>query len=88
VVQRLANPKAEVPAEALAVLADTLLPPDRRKTLTDGTIKRLIVVPDGPLTHFGPPSHLVPRFGRRSRADVSGWRIGAFLGLSGGPMRG
>jgi CHAT domain-containing protein/tetratricopeptide (TPR) repeat protein len=47
--QRLADPRAEVPLAGLAALADTVIPLDQKKALADGTVKRLIVVPDGPL---------------------------------------
>ena len=49
VVPRLAEPGSRSPAPVLAVLWRVLVPEAERQALVDGTIKRLIVVPDGPL---------------------------------------
>jgi CHAT domain-containing protein/tetratricopeptide (TPR) repeat protein len=50
VLQRLANPKLDpLLTSKLAALWTTLVPETYRKSLTDGTVKRLIVIPDGPL---------------------------------------
>jgi len=48
--QQLANPKSPVPADKLRVMWNTVLAvPEVQKAVTDGTIKRLFVIPDGPL---------------------------------------
>ena len=49
VVPRLADPGAGSPAPMLAVLWRVLVPEAQRRALVDGTAKRLVVVPDGPL---------------------------------------
>ena len=46
---RLADPGAGSPAPMLAVLWRVLVPEAERRALVDGTVKRLVVVPDGPL---------------------------------------
>jgi CHAT domain-containing protein len=48
-VQKLADPMAGVPVDGLAILADTLISTARKAELANGTIRRLIIVPDGPL---------------------------------------
>ena len=50
VVQQLADPKAALQAtDRLHALWEVLLPEADRRTLLDGSTKRLVVVPDGPL---------------------------------------
>ena len=46
---RLADPGAGSPAPMLAVLWRVLVPEAERRAIVDGTGKRLVVVPDGPL---------------------------------------
>ncbi len=49
VLTRLAAPNADGLSPKLAALWRALVPEPARKALTDGTVKRLLVVPDGPL---------------------------------------
>jgi len=49
VTQQLTDPGSEAPAAKLAALWRTLVPEPERAALTAGKVKRLIVVPDGPL---------------------------------------
>jgi CHAT domain-containing protein/tetratricopeptide (TPR) repeat protein len=50
VLPRMASPTAVVPVEGLAALWRSIVPEDVRKGLTTGKFKRLVVVPDGPLS--------------------------------------
>jgi CHAT domain-containing protein/tetratricopeptide (TPR) repeat protein len=49
VMGQLSDPKAEVPTARLAALWRALVPEPERQALVSGKVKRLIVVPDGPL---------------------------------------
>jgi CHAT domain-containing protein len=49
VMQQLTNKNGEVPTAKLAALWRTLVPEPERASLISGKVKRLIVVPDGPL---------------------------------------
>ncbi len=49
VMQQLTDPKAEVPTARVAALWRALVPEPERQALVTGKVKRLIVVPDGPL---------------------------------------
>jgi len=49
ILPRLANESAAVPVDELASLWKTLVPEDVRGELTGGGVKRLVIVPDGPL---------------------------------------
>jgi CHAT domain-containing protein/tetratricopeptide (TPR) repeat protein len=49
ILDRLAAPAGEGLGPRLAALWRTLIPADLRQSLTDGTVRRLIVLPDGPL---------------------------------------
>jgi CHAT domain-containing protein len=51
-VQQLADPRAAVPVAKLQVLWNTVVPDNYHKDLADGTIRRLIVIPDGPVGLF------------------------------------
>jgi tetratricopeptide (TPR) repeat protein len=49
-LKRAANPtQAQEAIAGLAVLWELLIPPAERKALAEGTMKRLVVIPDGPL---------------------------------------
>ena len=50
VMAQISDPKSTVPVAKLAALWQTLVPEPERTALTTGKFKRLIVVPDGPLT--------------------------------------
>jgi CHAT domain-containing protein/tetratricopeptide (TPR) repeat protein len=51
-IQQLANPKVPAPVDQLKVMWNTVAASPLHTGLSDGSIKRLIVIPDGPLGLF------------------------------------